>query len=131
MDELHAVAADEARETIARNLKHGVPPDALAALAALRESDGAAISVGEDAIRAWHLRLASEEGIFAEPSCAAAPAGIEALVAAGRIAAGDRVVALITGSGLREPGALPPAAPVHLAASVTPADLDRLVPVAR
>jgi threonine synthase len=131
MDELHAVAADEARETIARNLKHGVPPDALAALAALRESDGAAISVGEDAIRAWHLRLASEEGIFAEPSCAAAPAGIEALVAAGRIAAGDRVVALITGSGLREPGALPPAAPVQLAASVTPADLDRLVPVAR
>jgi threonine synthase len=130
MDELAAVAADESRDTIARNLKHGVPPDALAALAALRESDGAAISVDESAIRRWHLRLAAEEGIFAEPSCAAAPAGIEKLVAAGRIGHGDSVVALITGSGLREPGALPPATPIALPATTTAADLDRLVPPA-
>lgn len=130
MAELQAVAADESHQTIARNLKHGVPPDALAALAALRESDGAAISVGEDAIRSWHLRLAAEEGIFAEPSCAAAPAGIEKMTADGRIEPGQSVVALVTGSGLREPGALPPASPVPLPASVTPADLDRLVPPA-
>jgi threonine synthase len=130
MEELAAIAADESRETIARNLKHGVPPDALAALAALRESDGAAISVDEDAIRRWHLRLAAEEGIFAEPSCAAAPAGIEKLVAAGRIGRADSVVALITGSGLREQGALPPAAPVALPGSVTAAELDDLVPPA-
>lgn len=129
MDELAGIAADEALDTIARNLKHGVPPDALGALRALRESDGLAVSVGEAAIRGWHLRLAAEEGIFAEPSCAAAPAGIEKLLAAGRIKPGDSVVALITGSGLREPGALPQREPVHLAASVTPADLDRLVPV--
>jgi threonine synthase len=128
IEQLQAIAADEALETIARNLKHGVPPDALGALKALRESDGLAVSVSEDAIRAWHLRLAAEEGIFAEPSCAAAPAGIEKLVAAGRIARGDSVVALVTGSGLREPGALPARDPVQLAASVTPADLDRLVP---
>ncbi len=128
MEELAAVAADESRETIARNLKHGVPPDALAALAALRESGGAAISVGEDEIRSWHLRLAAEEGIFAEPSCAAAPAGIDRLVADGRIRRDDCVVALVTGSGLREPGALPPRDPVPLPASAGPADLDRLVP---
>jgi threonine synthase len=128
MEQLQTIAADEAIETIARNLKHGVPPDAVAALKALRESDGLAVSVSEEAIRAWHLRLAAEEGIFAEPSCAAAPAGIEKLVAAGRIARGDSVVALVTGSGLREPGALPAREPVQLAASVTPADLDRLVP---
>ncbi|MEY4678412.1 MAG: hypothetical protein RLZZ276_61 [Pseudomonadota bacterium] len=128
MDELAAIAADESHETIARNLKHGVPPDALAALAALRESGGAAISVGEDEIRSWHLRLAAEEGIFAEPSCAAAPAGIDRLVAEGRISRGETVVALMTGSGLREPGALPPREPVPLPASAGPADLDRLVP---
>lgn len=128
MDELAGIAADEALETIARNLKHGVPPDALAALGALRESDGLAVSVGEDAIRDWHLRLAAEEGIFAEPSCAAAPAGIAKLVAAGMIARGDSVVALVTGSGLREPGALPARAPIEMPASVTPSDLDRLVP---
>jgi threonine synthase len=128
MAELAEIAADESHPTIARNLKHGVPPDALAALAALRESDGAAISVDEQAIRSWHLRLPAEEGIFAEPSCAAAPAGIEALAAAGRIKPDDVVVALVTGSGLREPGALPPATPIALPASVSPADLDRLVP---
>jgi threonine synthase len=128
MDELAAIAADESHETIARNLKHGVPPDALAALAALRESDGVAISVGEDEIRSWHLRLAAEEGIFAEPSCAAAPAGIDRLVADGRIARGETVVALVTGSGLREPGALPPREPLPLPASASPDDLDRLVP---
>jgi threonine synthase len=128
MEDLAGIAADEALETIARNLKHGVPPDALGALKALRESDGLAISVGEDAIRDWHLRLAAEEGIFAEPSCAAAPAGVEKLLAEGRIRHGDSVVALITGSGLREPGALPAREPIQLAATATPADLDRLVP---
>jgi threonine synthase len=128
MEQLQEIAADEAIETIARNLKHGVPPDSLGALKALRESDGLAVSVSEDAIRSWHLRLAAEEGIFAEPSCAAAPAGIEKLVAAGRIARGDSVVALVTGSGLREQSALPSRDPVPLAASVTAADLDRLVP---
>jgi len=127
-DQLTAIAADEQHETIARNLKHGVPPDALGALAALRESGGCAISVDEAAIRSWHAKLAAEEGIFAEPSCAAAPAGIELLVANGAIAPNETVVALITGSGLRELGALPPRDPLALPASVTPSDLDRLVP---
>ncbi len=127
-DQLTAIAADETVETIARNLKHGVPPDALGALAALRESGGCAISVDETAIGGWHLKLAAEEGIFAEPSCAAAPAGIERLVAEGVIASDESVVALITGSGLRELGALPPREPVSLRACVTPGDLDLLVP---
>lgn len=128
MDQLAAIAADESAETIARNLKHGVPPDAMGALRALRESDGLAISVDELAIRDWHLRLAAEEGIFAEPSCAAAPAGIDALVARGVIGAADDVVALITGSGLRELGALPQRDPIAMPASLSAIDLDRLVP---
>lgn len=127
-DQLAAIAADERHETIARNLKHGVPPDALGALAALRESGGRAISVDEAAIRSWHVKLAAEEGIFAEPSCAAAPAGIELLLRNGVFAPNETVVALITGSGLRELGALPPREPVVLPASVMPGDLDRLVP---
>ncbi len=129
-DQLTAIAADERHETIARNLKHGVPPDAVGALAALRESGGCAISVDEAAIRGWHPRLAAAEGIFAEPSCAAAPAGIERLVTDGVIAPHETVVALITGSGLRELGALPPREPISLPATVTPGDLDRLVPCA-
>ncbi|MBL8700596.1 MAG: threonine synthase [Alphaproteobacteria bacterium] len=128
MDELASIAADERLETIARNLKHGVPPDATGALRALRDSGGCAISVDEAAIRAWHSRLAAEEGILAEPSSAAAPAGIDTLLARGVIAPGERVVALITGSGLREPSALPRGEPIAMPGSLDAADLDRLVP---
>ncbi len=127
--ELAAIAADERLETIARNLKHGVPPDALAALAALRGSDGLALSIPEDAIRRWHLRLAAEEGIFAEPSGAVAGAAIERLVAERIIGRDDTVVAIVTGSGFREIGALPPRDPLPLPAGATPADLDRLAPL--
>lgn len=128
MEELAAIAADESRETIARNLKHGVPPDALGALRAVRESDGLAMSVDEDAIRAWHLRLPAQEGIFAEPSSAAAPAAIEALIARGLATRGETIVGLVTGSGLREPSALPPREPIAMPASLSSADLERLVP---
>lgn len=128
MDELAAIAADETRDTIARNLKHGVPPDALGALAALRESGGLAVSVEDSAIRGWHARLAAEEGLFAEPSSAAAPAAVDALVAGGRIGPRDSVVALITGSGLREMSALPPREPITMPATIGTADLERLMP---
>ncbi|MGH2354235.1 MAG: pyridoxal-phosphate dependent enzyme, partial [Chloroflexota bacterium] len=51
-------------------------------------------------------RLASQEGLFAEPSAAAALAGVERLVAEGTIRPHETVVALVTGSGFREIGAL-------------------------
>ena len=86
-------------------LQHGVPPGALYALAALRESGGAAISVSDDAALAAQRRIAAEEGLFVEPSAATALAGVEQLCAAGTIQPGDRVVALLTGSGFRELGA--------------------------
>jgi threonine synthase len=129
IDELAAIAADERLETTARNLKHGVPPDALVALEALRDSAGLAVSVPENEIRRWHLKMAAEEGIFCEPSSAVAGAAIERLVAEGVIGRDDLVVGVVTGSGFREIGALGEREPVALPATATPADLDRLVPL--
>jgi threonine synthase len=74
------------------------------ALDIVRRSRGAAVTVDDDALMRWQKQLASE-GIYVEPSTAAAPAATERLVAEGRIARGDRVVCLFTASGLKHPEA--------------------------
>jgi len=52
------------------------------------------------------LDLAKKTGIFAEPSGAAPLAGLRKLLAEGRIQARDRVVLIITGSGLKDPSSI-------------------------
>jgi threonine synthase len=104
--ELYALGISEETPTVQAKLQHGVPPDALYALEALRASGGAAVSVSDDEALAAQRRLAATEGIFAEPSAAAALAGVERLVATGTIGAGESAVAIVTGSGFREVGTL-------------------------
>lgn len=70
-------------------------------LRAVRESHGTAIAVSENAIRdAWN-DLASQEGMYVAPEAAAAWAALKDLVAQGFVSGNDRVVILITGSGLK------------------------------
>ena len=52
-------------------------------------------------------RLAQLEGIYCEPTSAAALAGLAQLAATGRIAPNEVVVVAITGSGLKDPGPQP------------------------
>jgi threonine synthase len=119
---------DESVETIQRNLKHGVPPDAPDALRALRESKGLAMSVTDDTARRAQARLGSQEGIFCEPSAAAGVAALEALTRAGRLSPSDTVVCLITGSGFREVGGLPPIPPVRINPDAGPTALAAILP---
>lgn len=81
-------------------------------LAVLRRTEGTAIGIENDEMTEWLLRLAKEEGIWAEPSSVAPLAAIARLRAHGTIAADARVVALLTASGLKDPAvteaALPP-----------------------
>ena len=79
-----------------------VPPRILQMVAALRASGGSAVAVGESDIARWHRLLAEEEGVFAEPTSAAAFAGIEQLVRDGGIGKGDSVLLPVTGSGLKD-----------------------------
>ncbi len=73
-------------------------------LAAVRESDGIALSVSDRAMADAQARLGRLEGIFAAPEGGAAVAAVEELVRRAWIAPDDRVVVFNTGSGLKYPG---------------------------
>ncbi len=126
--ELAAIARDESVDTVLRNLKHGIPPDAEDALHALRESGGLANSVSDEEACLAQRRLGREEGILCEPSAAAGVAAIEALTPAGRLDPSETVVCILTGSGLREIGSLPPVTPVPLTPAAGLGALDRMLP---
>ena len=70
-------------------------------LRAVRETEGAAVAVGEDDIRAAIGELAREAGVLAAPEGAAALAGARRFRERGDLAAGERVVLLNTGSALK------------------------------
>jgi len=73
------------------------------AIQTIRESDGTAIAVEEKEIIDAVQLLARAEGIFAEPAGAASIAGLRRLLEQGEIDRGERVVCIITGTGLKEP----------------------------
>jgi threonine synthase len=83
------------------------------ALEVLRRTRGAAVTVENDALDAWLVKLAGTEGIWAEPAAVAPLAAVEQLRNDGTIAPDARVVALVTASGLKDPArldaVLPPA----------------------
>lgn len=88
--------------TLADSICAGLPRDRVKAMAAVRETDGAFLSVSDEEILAAIPALASGCGVFAEPAGAAAYAGLIKSLAAGEVAATERVVVLNTGSGLKD-----------------------------
>jgi threonine synthase len=70
-------------------------------LRALRETNGTAVRVSEQAIEAAERDLARLEGILACPEGAATLAGLRELVSRGEVSPEDRVVLFNTGSGLK------------------------------
>lgn len=91
----------------------GASQGTVQSLDVLRATDGAAVAIDNDELVRWVHKLAREEGIWGEPSSVAPFPAIERLKAAGRIKPTDRVVALLTASGLKDAGpteaTLPPA----------------------
>ncbi|MGH2452123.1 MAG: threonine synthase [Candidatus Limnocylindria bacterium] len=74
-------------------------------LAALRESEGMAAAVPDDAAMTTQLRLASLEGLYVEASSATGIAAAATLRREARIAEDDRVVVVLTSTGLKDPAA--------------------------
>lgn len=73
---------------------------------ALAESKGHLIEVSDEEIWQTQRFLAREEGVLVEPAGAAALAGVISDVKSGRLGAGERVVAIATGAGLKDIDAL-------------------------
>jgi threonine synthase len=71
-------------------------------LSMLRDSNGSAVAVGEPEIEAALDHLARLEGIYMEPTSAAAFAGLAKLAALGVIEPNQSVVVPVTGSGLKD-----------------------------
>lgn len=90
------------KATLAGGIAVGSPPRKNQVLRALRGSGGVALAVSDESIVRWQKRLAASEGIFAEPTSAAAFAGIELLLRHGHIKRDETVLAAITGFGLKD-----------------------------
>lgn len=90
-------------ETVAKGLTLDAPgADGDLALQAIRSSEGAVVQVSDDTILEACRRLALTEGILAEPSGAAAVAGLSEACSKGLVKPNDRVVCVLTGSGLKD-----------------------------
>ncbi|WLR57591.1 threonine synthase [Mesobacillus subterraneus] len=93
----------EQPETIATAIRIGNPASWDLAVAARDESEGKIDFVTDDEILQAYSKLAASEGIFAEPGSSASLAGIYKLLQRGEIPQGSRIVAVLTGNGLKDP----------------------------
>jgi threonine synthase len=88
-------------DTIAKSLAIGNPADGPYAVELARATGGAIESVSDDEIRAGVRLLAETTGIFTETAGGVTTAVLAKLAAAGAIDPAERVVAYITGDGLK------------------------------
>ncbi|MGG0716107.1 threonine synthase [Robertmurraya massiliosenegalensis] len=90
-------------ETIATAIRIGNPASWHLATAAAEESAGTIDEVSDDEIIAAYKKIASTEGVFAEPGSCASLAGVYKHIQNGKIAKGSKIVAILTGNGLKDP----------------------------
>jgi threonine synthase len=99
-------------ETLATAIRIGNPASWKTAVAAQQESGGLFAAVTDDEILAAYRRLSREAGVFCEPASAAPVAGLLKLSREQPSKfAGQTIVAVLTGHGLKDPQAAISAAP--------------------
>lgn len=97
----HRMQAD----TVATAIRIGDPASWDRAVRAIRETDGLVLSVSDEEILEAK-RVIDAAGVGCEPASAASVAGVRQLVSRGVVRASDRVVAVLTGHVLKDPGIL-------------------------
>ncbi len=90
-------------ETIATAIRIGNPASWNLAVQAAQESNGKIDEVSDEEILQAYRLLARSEGIFAEPGSCASVAGLIKQIKTGEIRKGSKVVAVLTGNGLKDP----------------------------
>lgn len=117
VDDVHPVRPS----TIAKSLAIGNPADGYYALDVIRKTGGACGSVSDAEIVDGIRLLARTEGIFGETAAGVTIATLAQLAAEGVVRRDERVVAYVTGHGLKTLDAIEP----HVRATVTiPPSLD-------
>jgi threonine synthase len=96
--EMEPVAA----HSVADSIVAGLPRDRNKALAAVRETGGAYIAVSDEAILDAIPTIAQNTGVFSEPAAAASYAGLVKAVDQGLVDPDERIVVMLTGSGLKD-----------------------------
>jgi threonine synthase len=92
-------------KTVASAIRIGNPASWEGATSARDESGGMIAAVTDTEILSAQVRLASSEGLFAEPASAAPLALLFRLVRDGKIDRDSTTVVVLTGSGLKDPDA--------------------------
>ncbi len=90
-------------QTIATAIRIGNPASWKCAAEAVRDSKGKIDKVTDEEILNAYSLLAKKEGVFVEPASAASVAGIIKLSGSGLFKAGETVVCVLTGHGLKDP----------------------------
>lgn len=88
--------------SVASGLLDPFPWDGDAVIEGVKATGGKGVLVSDEEIMEAVKLLAGHEGIFAEPSGAAGLAGLRRLVEEGWVSEDEKVVVLVTGSGLKE-----------------------------
>jgi len=88
--------------TVAGGIAVGAPARLEEIVTAIKTTDGTATAIDEGNILTWRDTLAQTEGIYGEPTSAAAFAGLAQLVQQGIIQPNERVLVPITGFGLKD-----------------------------
>jgi threonine synthase len=91
-------------DTVADSIAVDQPRDGLAAVRAIIESGGEAVTVQDAEILEAIPLMSRFTGVFPEPAAAAALAAVKRMRAGGMIDAMERVVCVVTGNGLKDTG---------------------------
>ncbi|MGV3243867.1 threonine synthase [Staphylococcus sp. 11261D007BR] len=90
-------------ETVATAIRIGNPASWKKAVQAIDESKGHIDSVTDEEILEAYQLMTSKEGIFSEPASNASIAGLIKMSKMGKLEKGQKVVAVLTGNGLKDP----------------------------
>ncbi len=88
--------------TVADSICVQAPRNGRWALKALRGTKGSCVTVSDDEILSAIALIGRTEGVFAEPAAAATVAALKKMVGENAVSPDETVVALITGSGLKD-----------------------------